>query len=119
MRALAWIAPLLLATGCAEAPPPGAVPPISYGARHAIPWQQFCEQALSVPQASALAAARGADGWELVAMYNGVLCYKRPAPLPVAPGAAGNDPSGPAGTIPVITPSTKGPRIRVIPDPGF
>ena len=46
-----------------------------------------------MPQASALVGARGADGWELVAMYNGVLCYKRPSlagaprPRPGAPAA--------------------------------
>ena len=45
-----------------------------------VTWQQFCEQSWSVPQANAMAAARGAEGFELVAMYNGVLCYKRPAP---------------------------------------
>ena len=112
MRALAWMASLVLAAGCAEAPPPAAAPPVTYGARRAIPWQQFCEQAISVPQASALAAARGAEGWELVAMYNGVLCYKRPAPMPAI--------AAPAANGPLVTPaSASGPQIRIMTDPGF
>jgi hypothetical protein len=41
-------------------------------------WQQFCEQAPSVQEASASAAMRGAEGFELVTLYNGVLCFKRP-----------------------------------------
>jgi hypothetical protein len=78
-------------SGCAETS--GA--PASLAPRpHAF--QQFCEQAFSVPQASALAAARGAEGFELVAMYNGVLCYKRPVPdaPPPRPLAAAPSPAG-------------------------
>jgi hypothetical protein len=44
-------------------------------------WQQFCEQASNVSQASWLASSRGAEGWELVSMYGGVLCFKRPVPV--------------------------------------
>jgi hypothetical protein len=110
MRVPLWMALVALAAaGCAEAPAPAVAPTFAMGARRAMPWQQFCEQAVSVPQASALAAARGADGWELVAMYNGVLCYKRPAG-PVVSG------------IPVATPgsgSNRGSSIHIIPDPGF
>ena len=76
-------------------------------ARHAGAWQQFCEQAWSVPQASALVAARGADGWELVAMYNGVLCYKRPTAAASAPPR----PSAPA--------ATGDPLVPIVRDPGF
>lgn len=54
----------------------------------AVRWQQFCEQAMSVSQASWLVSSRGAEGWELVSMYNGVLCYKRPEPVSVPPAAA-------------------------------
>ena len=103
---------LVLAAGCAETPAPLAAPTFVTGARHATPWQQFCEQAVSVPQASALAAARGAEGFELVAMYNGVLCYKRPS-TPVAGGVTG---------IPVATPGSstaRGTSVHIIPDPGF
>jgi hypothetical protein len=83
-----------LATACADAPvglpPPPAAP-------HKVTWQQFCEQAWNVPQASALVAARGADGWELVALYNGALCYKRPVPEPVRRASA-----APSSTAPPV-----------------
>jgi hypothetical protein len=97
-----------LATACADAPaplPPAAAP------RHVTTWQQFCEQAWNVPQASALVASRGAEGWELVAMYNGALCYKRPTPEP--------SPVRPASTAP---PSSAVPSSAALPiprDPGF
>jgi hypothetical protein len=93
---------VLLSAGCAaEAPPPLA----PYGVPHrASAWQQFCEQAWNVPHASALVAARGADGWELVAMYNGALCYKRPA-ADVAREARPQ--AAPSGYVPVVR------------DPGF
>ncbi len=66
----------LLAALCA-----GCAAEAAQAPRHRpVIWQQFCEQSWSVPQANAMAAARGAEGFELVAMYNGVLCYKRPAP---------------------------------------
>jgi hypothetical protein len=77
--------------------PQGA--PMTPGAPFPAPlqpkWQQFCEQTSSVQEASALAAMRGADGFELVALYNGVLCFKRPLsaggvpPKSAAPGWPG------------------------------
>jgi hypothetical protein len=42
-------------------------------------WQQMCEPASSVPEASSLAGARGAEGWELVNYTPGAVCFKRPA----------------------------------------
>src|SRR4051794_14066686 len=95
----------ILALGCAacaaEAPAPAAA---ALAPRHTGAWQQFCEQASSVPHANALAAARGVEGWELVAMYNGVLCYKRP-------GEAVRAPAAPASQGPTFVP--------VVRDPGF
>jgi hypothetical protein len=90
MRSVLALVVATLATSCAEAP--AALPPPV--AQRQVKWQQFCEQAWNVPQASALVAARGADGWELVALYNGALCYKRPVPeaaraARVAPTSAG------------------------------
>jgi hypothetical protein len=70
--------------------PPGAPAPAA-GAR----WQQFCEQAGSVQEASSMAAARGAEGFEIAAMYNGVLCFKRPVVAGLAAGAPA--PSVPSG----------------------
>jgi|HubBroStandDraft_5_1064220.scaffolds.fasta_scaffold1256014_1 hypothetical protein len=43
-------------------------------------WQQFCEPVASIAEASSSAAARGAEGWELVMFSGGALCFKRPAP---------------------------------------
>jgi hypothetical protein len=89
MRFVLALMMAILATACAD--PPVALPPPA--APHRVTWQQFCEQAWNVPQASALVAARGADGWELVAVYNGALCYKRPVeparPAPLARTTAG------------------------------
>src|ERR1700729_4316330 len=92
----------LFAAGCAELQGPGPAPAPTAPRRAGAfqPFQQFCEQASSVPQASALANARGAEGFELVAMYNGVLCYKRPTPeaaRPVGPAAPASTPA-PLGT---------------------
>jgi len=101
LRPLSWIA-LLGAAACAETPPPTSPRPRAF--------QQFCEQALSVPQASAMAVARGAEGFELVAMYNGVLCYKRPAPE----GA----PSHPAAAVPAA-PAPASTFVPAVRDPGF
>ena len=58
-------------------------------------WQQFCEQAASVQEASTIAGARGAEGFELVALHNGVLCFKRPLMTGSAPPAP--RPTAPAG----------------------
>jgi hypothetical protein len=46
----------------------------------AVRWQQHCEQAPNVQEASNLAGVRGVEGYELVALYNGVMCFKRPVP---------------------------------------
>jgi hypothetical protein len=78
----------LLLGACTPPEAPPAQAPLAAPHPGVTVWEQFCEQSWNVPQASALAAARGAAGWELVAMYNGVLCYKRPtAPVrvPYAP----------------------------------
>jgi hypothetical protein len=98
----------LFAAGCADAPAPSAAAPY---ARHRVAWQQFCEQAWNLQQASALAAARGAEGWELVAMYNGGLCYKRPAAGdPIVQRPAQQPPTS-------INPAN--PSVQVPRDPGF
>lgn len=47
-------------------------------------WQQICEPVNSIPEASSVAGARGADGWELVTYTPGAMCFKRPAPPPRA-----------------------------------
>ena len=98
----------VLCAGCAETPPLPVATSFAPAPRHGGAWQQFCEQAWNVGQASSLAAARGADGWELVAMYNGVLCFKRPAPeaREYRPQAA---PGGSPGQ----------PYVPVVRDPGF
>jgi hypothetical protein len=76
----AALAAASLLAGCAEATPEPAPPVTPSLHPRPVVWDQFCEQAWSVPQANELTMARGSDGWELVAMYNGVLCYKRPRP---------------------------------------
>lgn len=106
LRSTLVIAPLVLA-GCAEsAPVPAAAPVV---APHATTWQQFCEQSWNVQHASSLAAARGNEGWELVAMYNGVLCYKRPT-------------FDPRAQRPALAPAPNTPPVPGVPqfrDPGF
>jgi hypothetical protein len=82
------------AQGFPGGPLPAAAPPQR--------WQQFCEQVGSVQDASAVAAARGVDGFEMVAMYNGVLCFKRPLTV----GAAG--PATPQATPPSVPTSFPG-----------
>jgi hypothetical protein len=61
-------------------------------------WQQFCEQASSVQEASSMASARGVEGFELVAMYNGVVCFKRPILAGV--GGLGGSAPAPAPSVP-------------------
>jgi hypothetical protein len=102
MRLLLALATATFATACADAP--GGLP--APAAPRRVTWQQFCEQAWNVPQASALVAARGSDGWELVAMYNGALCYKRPTPEPNQ-------------ARPASAPVTAGGGLPVFHDPGF
>ncbi len=64
----------------------------------AVKWQQFCEPAGSIAEASSMAGARGAEGWELVGFFGAALCFKRPLvahvppPDAVAPRAAGSAP---------------------------
>ncbi|APR74991.1 Hypothetical protein A7982_00337 [Minicystis rosea] len=105
LRALPLLAFVLVA-GCAETV---TQPPIAAAPRPTT-WQQFCEQAWNVQHANALASMRGSEGFELVAMYNGVLCYKRPrvdaAPHQTPPTNASAPPSG----------TTFVPLVR---DPGF
>jgi hypothetical protein len=109
-------------TACAEQPPgPAAVPVPGYptfGSASAVAgaWQQFCEQVSNVPQANALVAARGMEGWELVAMYNGVLCYKRPSFRPfTAPAAAPSYAPETQAAHPYVSPYYH----RDVRDPGF
>jgi hypothetical protein len=58
----------------------------------AVKWQQFCEPAASINEASSMAGARGAEGYELVGFFGGALCFKRPVVTeprqPSAPAAA-------------------------------
>jgi hypothetical protein len=58
----------------------------------AVKWQQFCEGAGSINEASSMAGARGVEGYELVGFFGGALCFKRPAPPPgePKPGLPGN-----------------------------
>ena len=51
-------------------------------------WQQFCEPAASITEASSMSSARGMEGWELVGFFGGALCFKRPAPDASRPGAS-------------------------------
>ena len=97
-------------------------------------WEQFCEQAQNVSQASWLASSRGNEGWELVSMYAGVLCFKRPvhtdapspavAPSPVMLGAMSPAVAPAPAPAPVMvgarvpTPTGASPVPSVI-DPGF
>lgn len=77
-------------------------PPMNAGGPQAVGvrWQQFCEQAGSVEDASQRAGARGMEGFELLALYNGVMCFKRPwagaMPGGAAPGTMNPMPVGPA-----------------------
>ena len=97
----------LALAGCAEsAPLPPTAPSMT---PHPTAWQQFCEQSWNVQHASSLVAARGNEGWELVAMYNGVLCYKRPS-------------SDPRFARPVVAPAPMPAPTPGVPpsrDPGF
>ena len=107
--------------GCAEQPAVPAVSPVpgypSFGSPSPVAgsWQQFCEQVSSVPQANSLVAARGIDGWELVAMYNGVLCYKRPTYRALPPPTAPTYIPEPQLAHPYVSPYYH----RDVRDPGF
>jgi hypothetical protein len=78
------LVPRVLAEG--SRPPPGTVR-----------WQQFCEPASSISEASSMAGARGVEGWELVGFFGGALCFKRPAPDSAA-AAPASPAANPAGT---------------------
>jgi hypothetical protein len=86
--ALVWAGWL---AGCAGS----AAPSSGRDASRARPaaWQQSCAQVWSVQEADALAASRGMEGWELVALYNGVMCFKRPLPGGSAPAPGPRPPS--------------------------
>ena len=124
MRALrsSLVAAATVLLGCAaSAPPPPNLVVRAADAPAVARWEQFCEQATSVPQASWLASSRGADGWELVSMYNGVLCYKRPEPSRSPPAAP---PQVMAERAPVASPGpaagpSLGSTVPRILDPGF
>jgi hypothetical protein len=76
--------PRVLAQGAPPAPP-------------AVRWQQFCEPAASISEASSIAGARGAEGWELVGFFGGALCFKRPVPTQAsAPVSAASPPRPPS-----------------------
>jgi hypothetical protein len=51
-----------------------------------VKWQQFCEPAGSIAEASSMAGARGVERWELVGFFGGALCFKRPVPDAAQPG---------------------------------
>ncbi len=58
------------------------------GSRPAVGrWQQFCEPASSITEASTMSRARGLEGYELVGFFGGALCFKRPSPEAPRPGA--------------------------------
>ena len=112
------LAAALASFGCAASPPP----PPAHALRMGEPasttrWEQFCEQSQNVSQASWLASSRGADGWELVSMYAGVLCYNRPVqvlPAPMAPPVSAPVMIGARTSVPTST-ST----VPSVIDPGF
>ncbi len=55
----------------------------------AVKWEQFCEPAGSINEASSMSTARGTEGWELVGFFGGALCFKRPAATSAAPAKPG------------------------------
>lgn len=63
------------------------------GSKPPVPpkWQQFCEPASSIAEASSIAGARGNEGYELVGFFGGALCFKRPA-VPRPPNGDSNWP---------------------------
>jgi hypothetical protein len=58
------------------------------GPRPPVKWQQFCEPASSIAEASTMAGTRGAEGYELVGFFGGALCFKRPVATEPRPAAA-------------------------------
>jgi hypothetical protein len=107
-------------TACVASPPP----PPAFALRDgevpvATRWQQFCEQSTSVSQASWLAASRGNQGWELVGMHGGVLCYKRPVPADPLPALAPPPPAVMAGAAPRAAPARSNSVVPSVIEPGF
>lgn len=113
-----FLAASLATLGCAASPPPPPAQALRLGdPRVTTRWEQFCEQSQSVSQASWLASSRGVDGWELVSMYAGVLCYKRPVnvePPPMSPPASAPVMVGVRSPMPVSTIT-----VPSVIDPGF
>lgn len=112
------LAAALATFGCAASPPPPPAHALRLGdTRATTRWEQFCEQSQNVSQASWLASSRGVDGWELVSMYAGVLCYKRPVdiePPAMSPPVSAPVMVGVRSSMPVST-ST----VPSVIDPGF
>lgn len=77
---MSFAAPLrvLVALLCAGCEVPAAAPPPAAGPPRPLAWKQLCTPVYDVAHASAVAAQGGAAGWELAALYNGVMCFKRP-----------------------------------------
>jgi len=75
----------------------------------AVKWQQFCEGASSINEASTMSAARGKQGYELIGFFGGALCFKRPTSDAVKPDAAEPDAVKPNAAKPDAA-SLPGPR---------
>ncbi len=111
-----FVAAALAVTGCAASPPPPPANALRMGEPAVTTrWEQFCEQSQNVSQASWLASSRGNEGWELVSMYAGVLCFKRPVQIE-APGPVAPAPVMVGVRSPVPTRSSPVPSVI---DPGF
>lgn len=111
-----FLAAALALTGCAASPPPPPANALRLGDPAVTTrWEQFCEQAQNVSQASWLASSRGVEGWELVSMYAGILCYKRPVQVQPLPEAS---PSPVMVGARSPTPTRQNPVPSVI-EPGF
>ncbi|MFO0588063.1 MAG: hypothetical protein U0441_11010 [Polyangiaceae bacterium] len=133
---LLFVAATLALSGCAASPPPPPANALRMGEPAVTTrWEQFCEQAQNVSQASWLASSRGNEGWELVSMYAGVLCFKRPvqieapspavAPAPVMLGSMSPPVAPRPAPAPVVVgvrapaPPTGSNPVPSVIDPGF
>lgn len=72
-------------------------------------WQQLCEGASSIAEASSMAAARGNEGWELIGFFGGALCFKRPAPQVMSTTSPAAAPTPAASTPQAQHPSASWP----------